>query len=55
LNPGGRCPERLDQAWMRWRKTTTPDHDLHDCKRGKEVNAMRQTPHPYEFALYYDI
>jgi glutamine synthetase len=24
-----------------------------DYKREKEVNAMR--PHPYEFALYYDI
>lgn len=26
-----------------------------DYKREKEVNAMRQRPHPYEFALYYDI
>ena len=26
-----------------------------DYKRSKEVNAMRLRPHPYEFALYYDI
>ena len=26
-----------------------------DYKRAKEVDAMRQRPHPYEFALYYDI
>jgi len=24
-------------------------------KREKEVDAMRLRPHPYEFALYYDI
>jgi glutamine synthetase len=24
-------------------------------KREKEVNALRLRPHPYEFALYYDI
>src|ERR1700723_1558418 len=26
-----------------------------DYKRSKEVAAIRQRPHPYEFALYYDI
>jgi glutamine synthetase len=26
-----------------------------DYKQEKEVNAVRQRPHPYEFALYYDI
>jgi len=26
-----------------------------DYKREKEVDAMRLRPHPYEFALYYDI
>ena len=26
-----------------------------DYKRSKEVDAMRLRPHPYEFALYYDI
>lgn len=26
-----------------------------EYKRDKEVNAMRLRPHPYEFALYYDI
>jgi glutamine synthetase len=26
-----------------------------DYKRVKEVDAIRQRPHPYEFALYYDI
>ena len=26
-----------------------------DYKREKEVDAVRQRPHPYEFALYYDI
>jgi glutamine synthetase len=26
-----------------------------DYKRSKEVDAIRQRPHPYEFALYYDI
>jgi glutamine synthetase len=24
-------------------------------KRDKEVDALRVRPHPYEFALYYDI
>ena len=26
-----------------------------DYKRSKEVEAVRARPHPYEFALYYDI
>ena len=26
-----------------------------DYKRSKEVDAMRLRPHPFEFALYYDI
>jgi glutamine synthetase len=26
-----------------------------DYKRDKEVTAMKLRPHPYEFALYYDI
>jgi glutamine synthetase len=26
-----------------------------DYKREREVNAMRLRPHPYEFALYFDI
>jgi len=26
-----------------------------DCKRTKAVDAIRQRPHPYEFALYYDV
>jgi glutamine synthetase len=26
-----------------------------EYKREKEVDAMRLRPHPYEFALYYDI
>jgi glutamine synthetase len=26
-----------------------------DYKRAKEVDAVRLRPHPYEFALYYDI
>jgi glutamine synthetase len=26
-----------------------------EYKRSKEVDAMRLRPHPYEFALYYDI
>ena len=26
-----------------------------DYKRSKEVDDMRQRPHPYEFAMYYDI
>jgi glutamine synthetase len=26
-----------------------------DYKRSKEVDAVRLRPHPYEFALYYDI
>ena len=26
-----------------------------EYKRSKEVDAIRQRPHPYEFALYYDI
>ena len=30
-------------------------HTYIDYKRDKEVNAMRLRPHPYEFALYYDI
>jgi glutamine synthetase len=26
-----------------------------EYKRGKEVDAVRLRPHPYEFLLYYDI
>ena len=26
-----------------------------DYRRSKEVDAIRLRPHPYEFALYYDI
>ncbi len=26
-----------------------------DYKRAKEMDAIRLRPHPYEFALYYDI
>ena len=26
-----------------------------EYKRSKEVDAIRQRPHPFEFALYYDI
>ena len=26
-----------------------------EYKRTKEVDAVRLRPHPYEFALYYDI
>ena len=26
-----------------------------DYKRENEIDAMRLRPHPYEFALYYDI
>ena len=26
-----------------------------EYKRKKEVDAMRMRPHPYEFALYFDI
>jgi glutamine synthetase len=26
-----------------------------EYKRKKEVDAIRLRPHPYEFALYYDI
>ena len=26
-----------------------------DYKRANEVDAIRQRPHPYEFAMYYDI
>jgi glutamine synthetase len=26
-----------------------------EYKRDKEVNAIRLRPHPFEFALYYDI
>jgi glutamine synthetase len=26
-----------------------------DYKRGNEIDAIRLRPHPYEFALYYDI
>lgn len=25
------------------------------CKREREVDGIRLRPHPYEFALYYDI
>jgi glutamine synthetase len=30
-------------------------HTYIEYKRAKEVDAMRVRPHPYEFALYYDI
>ena len=31
------------------------DRTYIDYKREKEVNAIRLRPHPFEFALYYDI
>ena len=35
---------------------TITNHDTYvDYKRSKEVEAVRARPHPYEFALYYDI
>ena len=30
-------------------------HTYIEYKREKEVDALRLRPHPYEFALYYDI
>ncbi|HHW13663.1 MAG TPA: type I glutamate--ammonia ligase [Firmicutes bacterium] len=42
LLKGGVFTEDLLQTWI-------------DYKRTKEVEAVRMRPHPYEFALYYDI
>ncbi|MGO0123102.1 type I glutamate--ammonia ligase [Desulfothermobacter acidiphilus] len=41
LLAGGVFTEDLIQAWIDWKRS--------------EVNAMRLRPHPYEFALYFDI
>ena len=30
-------------------------HTYIEYKREREVNAIRQRPHPYEFMMYYDI
>ena len=42
LLQGGGFSEDLIEAWI-------------DYKREEEVDAIRMRPHPYEFALYYDI
>ncbi|HET8721259.1 MAG TPA: type I glutamate--ammonia ligase [Nitrospira sp.] len=42
LLKGGVFTEDLIEAWIGY-------------KRGKEVDAMRLRPHPYEFFLYYDV
>ncbi|MDI3279873.1 MAG: type I glutamate--ammonia ligase [Bacillota bacterium] len=42
LLQGGVFNEDLIQTWIEYKRT-------------KEVDAIRQRPHPYEFALYYDI
>ena len=61
-----RCRARWKMRWMRW-SATTPSCSRATCsprscsstyieyKRTKEVDAVRLRPHPYEFALYYDI
>ena len=42
LLPGEVFSEDLIEAWINY-------------KREEEVNAIRMRPHPYEFALYYDV
>ena len=61
-----RCPASLDEALL----ALEADHDFLkaggvftddlietwiDYKRQNEIDAIRLRPHPYEFALYYDI
>jgi glutamine synthetase len=42
LLEGGVFTEDVIETWI-------------DYKRTKELDAIRLRPHPYEFALYYDI
>jgi glutamine synthetase len=42
LLEGGVFTEDLIQTWIEYKRTT-------------EIDALRLRPHPYEFALYYDI
>jgi glutamine synthetase len=42
LQAGGVFTDDLIETWL-------------DYKRANEIDAIRLRPHPYEFALYYDI
>jgi glutamine synthetase len=42
LLEGGVFTEDLISTWIEYKRTT-------------EIDALRLRPHPYEFALYYDI
>ena len=42
LNAGGVFTDDLIETWIEY-------------KRENEIDALRLRPHPYEFALYYDI
>jgi len=42
LQAGGVFTDDLIETWL-------------DYKRTNEIDAIRLRPHPYEFALYYDI
>ena len=42
LLKGDVCSKDLVEAWI-------------DYKRTEEIDALRLRPHPYEFALYYDM
>ena len=65
LSPFPRCPARSKTLSTPWNATTIPAQrrclyrrllrTYVDYKRSKEVDAIRQRPHPCEFALYYDI
>ena len=58
-------PGSLDEALDAWSGSRVPAEGrcVHrraaetfiDYKRKKEADAVRLRPHPYEFALYYDI
>ena len=42
LKVGGVFTDDLIETWI-------------DYKREREIDAVRLRPHPYEFAMYYDI
>ena len=51
--------ERREQASHWWAEPTLRQPDVIDTwiwyKTENEVDALRIRPHPYEFAMYYDI
>ena len=61
-----RCRGRWTRRWTAWKRTTRSCckgdvfseeliETFIDYKRKNEAEAVRLRPHPYEFALYYDV